>query len=126
MPVLSYGHAPGSRGELLFSTHPAAPVFNPLGRTFSERRSPERASCPAPSRGRVLSVPITGSAVSGRCAGAGVAVSGRCAGAGVAVYRAVRRVTAHEAAATPPATVNTAGQAPTFLARGCEPAKAAT
>lgn len=38
----------------------------------------------------------------------------------------MRRVTAQEAAATPPATVNTAGQAPTFLASGCEPANAAT
>ena len=39
---------------------------------------------------------------------------------------AARRVTAQEAAATPPATANTAGQAPTFLASGCDPAKAAT
>lgn len=88
MPVLSDGHAPGSRGELLFSTHPAAPVFNPWGRTFSE--TPPRAAAPR------------------------------------WIYRVPRRVTAHDAAATPPATVNTAGQAPSFLARGCEPAKAAT
>jgi len=80
--VLSYGHAPGSRGELLFSTHPTAPLFNPRGLTFP----------------------------------GGVAWG----------QRALRRVTAQEAAATPPATVNTAGQAPTFLASGCEPAKAAT
>ncbi|MFK4596035.1 hypothetical protein RKD30_002702 [Streptomyces pristinaespiralis] len=38
----------------------------------------------------------------------------------------LRRVTVHEASATPAATVNTAGQAPTFLASGCDPANAAT
>lgn len=40
--------------------------------------------------------------------------------------QAARRVTAHEAAATVPAAVNTAGQAPTFFASGCDPANAAT
>ena len=99
MPVLSYGHVPGSRGELLFSTHPAAPVFNPRDRTFSDAgtRGARTEGC----RG---AVPVTA----------------------VGLYRPLRRVTAQDAAATPPATVKTAGQAPTFLARGCEPAKAAT
>lgn len=87
MPVLSYGHVPGSRGELLLSTHPGAPVFNPRDRTFSDTGTRGRSY-----RG----------------------------------YRPLRRVTAQDAAAMPPATVKTAGQAPTFLARGCEPAKAAT
>lgn len=40
--------------------------------------------------------------------------------------QSARRVTAQDARAMPPATENTAGQAPIFFASGCDPANAAT
>ncbi|MDH6626708.1 hypothetical protein M2271_004525 [Streptomyces sp. LBL] len=57
-----------------------------------------------------------------------------CGPAGLRAYEPVglrlpqlfRSATAHDARATAPAVPNTAGQAPTFLASGWDPAKAAT
>lgn len=103
-PVDAFGYAPGWRGGVPISTHIVPPAFTP-------RRSNPVDVDP----GRRRSVRDVAEEV------AALRDSAREISA-----QAARRVTAHDAAATVPATVKTAGQAPTFFASGCDPAKAAT